>query len=253
MQSQTMKNQMMRIFMPVMAVALSSCAAGQVGSVMLHEWPEGSVTEYEITRGEVQSTDIPGRGVTSTEVSAVMTVAVEQTGSRQFGLTFTEAKTTSATLDISTLIGLECRVTLDERGLITGITGISDNPYIEARGGEDLFREDLQLLFLYLPEDELKQDVEWLREHSLLAEQGALKVNRNFTDTFLFVDETALEGVPAVNVDLNSATVFSGVGEMSGTAVELMLQGDVDSSIHVDPVTGQLLHLKGEHLHALVY
>lgn len=65
------------------------------------------------------------------------------------------------------MIGLESIVQLDERGLISEASGLEGNTFIETRGGVDLFREDLQPLFFYVPEGVLNPGTKWNRDHSM--------------------------------------------------------------------------------------
>ncbi len=231
--------------LPLVMVMTVSSAAGQTGGGALHEWPAGTTAKYEITRGEVQTLEIPGREASPTESSTVMQVTVTSLGPRQFSLQFTDVNTTSTSLDVAALIGLECRVTLDERGLITEMTGIDGNAFVEARGGGDLFREDLQLLFLYLPENGLAPGMEWVRDHSLTADQGGFVMERAFSDKYHSVEEVIFDETSSMKVTQSSGTRFYGSGNQSGAEMEIELTGTIESIVHVDRETGQLLHLEG--------
>ncbi|MFC1499427.1 hypothetical protein ACFL6T_00215 [Candidatus Zixiibacteriota bacterium] len=235
---------MMMIVPLMMAMAFSS-AEGQAVSGSLHAWPVGQSAEFEITRGEVQTLEVPGREASPTSSSTTMKVTVTSIGSRRFKLLFTGANTTSTALDVAPLIGLECQVTLDERGLITELSGTEGNAFVEGRGGDDLFREDLQLLFLYLPESGLVQDAEWDRSHSLTADQGGFEMERRFEETFHCVEEATFNGTLSMKVSQKSDTRFDGSGDQSGTEMVIELAGVIESDIHVDLETGRLLHLKG--------
>jgi len=233
------------MIVPLAMVMTASNVSGQTGAGGLHQWPVGTTAKYEITRGEVQTMEIPGREATPTESSTVMQVTVTTAGPRQFSLEFTDVTTTSSSLDVNALIGLRCQVTLDERGLITSLTGIDGNAFVATRGGADLFREDLQLLFLYLPENGLAPGAEWSRDHSLTAEQGGFTMERAYKDAYHCVGEKMFDGTSSMEVNQKSDSRFFGSGEQSGTGMEIELAGLIESVIRVDQETGRLIHLKG--------
>jgi len=227
--------------MTTAAFLISSCAAGKAGSGNLNNWSAGTSVTYELTRGQVQTMEIPGQGEDIRETSTTFMVTVESVGKRQFNLVITDASTTSLSTDIKPVIGLGSTVHLDERGLILEASGLEGNVYIEARGGVDLFREDLQVLFFYLPEGALGPGSEWVREYSVQAFQNNMDVIRDMTDTYRCVGETEYEGSPALRVDVVNSTKFSGKGEMSGMPMDLAISGTFEGVLYVDPLTGMIL------------
>jgi hypothetical protein len=231
--------------LPLMMVMTAPDVSGQAGGGAMYDWPEGTTAEYVITRGEVQTLEVPGRESTPSESSTDIHVTVTALGPRQFSLNFTDVTTTSVSLDVAALIGSSCRITLDDRGLITELTGLDGNAFVAARGGEELFREDMQLLFLYMPENGLAPGREWVREHSLTADQGEFEMERAFTDEYRCVEAVTSDGIPAMKVNQKSNARFSGTGYQSGTELEIELTGTIDSVIHVERETGMLLQLSG--------
>ena len=227
--------------MAVAAVLVAACAAGKAGGGAMHVWPSGTAVTYDMIRGEVQIIEVPGGGTQESSTSATFVVAVEAVGERQFKIVFTGASTTSSSTDVTPVIGLESTVSLDERGLIAEATGLEGNAYVETRGGIDIFKDDLQSLFLYLPEGSLKPGVEWTREYSYPAHQMGGVMQRSFVDVYRCLEETNYEGTTVFKVAVSANVDFSGSGESGGMELDVAVNGTFAGTIYVDSATGMIL------------
>jgi len=192
-------------------------------------------------RGEDQTLEVPGGGVQESSTSATFVVAVEAIGERQFKIVFTGASTTSSSTDVRPVIGLESTVSLDKRGLIAEATGLEGNAYVETRGGIDIFKDDLQSLFLYLPKGSLNPGVEWTREYSYPAHQMGGVMQRSFVDTYRCLEETTYEGTPVFKIAVSTNVDFSGSGESGGMALDVAVSGAFAGTIFVNSATGMIL------------
>ena len=236
------------IAISAVAVVVVSCASGKAGSHSPNVWPVGQSVVYEMTRFQTQIIEIPGQGEQITESSTTFTINVESIGVRQFRLEILEAITTSPNTSVDPVIGLESIVQLDERGLISEASGLEGNAYIEIRGGVDLFKEDLQPLFFYVPEGALNPGTKWNRDYSITAMQSTIEVTRAFNDNYSCIEETALEGDTVFRINVVSSVDFSGPGEMSGMPIDLKMNGILEGILYVDVETGLVLsqEMKGQ-------
>ena len=236
------------ITISAVAVVVVSCASGKAGSHSPNVWPAGKTVVYEMIRAQTQTVEIPGQGEQVNESSTTFTISLESIGTRQFRLKILDATTTSPSISVNPVVGLESVVQLDEQGLISEASGLEGNAYVEVRGGAELFTEDLQPLFFYVPEGALKPGVQWSRDYSIIAMQSTIEVTRTFNDAFSCIEETSLEESGAFRMDVVSNADFSGPGELSGMPIDLKMTGALEGSLYVDSATGIVLtyEMKGQ-------
>ncbi|MFC1499480.1 hypothetical protein ACFL6T_00500 [Candidatus Zixiibacteriota bacterium] len=232
----------------VFALLASACAAGNAGSsAELNVWPTGTSATYAITSAQSQAMEIPGMGEQVSNSTSTIEFEVAAIGVREFSIKVLNASSTSDTPDdgmmpdISTLVGLEAMLTLNERGEIAEASGIGGNPYVEAQGGEEAYTEELRGLFLYLPEEQVRPGVTWTREYGFTADQMGIELQFQFSDIYRCVEETVFEGTRALKIESEQKISLGGGGEQMGTLIDLALTGTGDGVIIVDAVTGMLL------------
>jgi hypothetical protein len=232
----------------IFALLASACAAGSAGSsAAFNVWPTGTSVTYESTGSQSQAMDIPGMGEQVSNSSATTVMAVESIGERQFRVTVEDASTSSDTPDtgmmpdISTLIGLQATLTLNERGEVAEASGIAGNAWVEAQGGVDAYTEELRGFFLYLPEEPLRPGVTWTREYGFTADQMGVELQFEFVDSYRCVEETIFEGTRALKIESDSDVTLNGGGEQMGTLIDFALSGTGENSFIVDAMTGMLL------------
>ncbi len=219
----------------------STCAGGKAGAGAPHLWPEGTTVVYEMVRGQEQTTEIPGQVSQPRAMSSTFVISVEAVGEREFRLRFLEAYSTPSSIDLEQAVGLESTVRLDTRGVITEATDLEENPYVDARGGIDIFKDDMQNLFVYLPEGPIRPGVEWNREYSYPANQSGMTVQHSQSVTYRCIEETVFEGTPAFRIELISKTEFAGSGDQGGGSTEVQLGGTIEGTIYVESTNGMIL------------
>jgi len=232
----------------VFALMGSACAAGGAGSsAVLNVWPAGTAVDYEVTSAQSQAMVIPGMGEQATNSSSTIGFTVESVGDREFKVSVTSASSSSDTPDdgmmpdISTLVGLEAMLTLNERGEVSEASGIAGNPYVEAQGGVESYTEELRGFFQYLPEEPVRPGTTWTREHSFTADQMGIELVFEFTDTYRCVEEVVFEGARALKIESDSEITLSGGGEQMGTFIDFALSGTGEGTTIIDAMTGMLL------------
>ncbi len=231
----------------------AGCAAGGRGSAggagAAHVWPGETTVAYVLTSGQSQQVDIPGQGSQVTNESSTLDMTVAAAGPRQFTITVTEAVASSdaemmgaEVPDISALVGLECAVTLDERGEIISATGLEQNGFIEDSGGVEPFTEQLQGLFLTLPEGGLQVGAEWSRESELhFTQMDGTELQVTTVERYICREATEYAGMEAWIIDLVSESAMSGTGETGGMPMDLVLSGTGRGTIWVARGTAMML------------
>lgn len=219
----------------------SACAGGKAAIGGLHLWPEGTAVVYEMVRGQEQTIEVPGQGNQASEASSTFVISVEAVGEREFRVKFLEASSTPSSTDLEQVVGLESTVRLDARGVIVEATDLEENPYVQARGGVGIFKDDLQNLFVYLPEGPIKPGLEWNREYSYPANQSGMTVQRSYSLAYRCIEETVFEGTPAFKIELISKTEIAGGGDQGGGSTEVQVGGAIEGTIYVESVNGMIL------------
>jgi hypothetical protein len=238
----------------------AGCAAGGAGgrgdsaAAAAHVWPAGVTVAYSITDAESQEVEIPGAGGQVTNMSSTIDFSVAAAGERRFTVTVTEAVASNdaeamgaETPDITALVGLESVVTLDERGVIVEASNLAGNSYIEDAGGVEMFREQLQGLFLILPEGGLGVGVTWDHESAISVTQmdGTMFEITSLTH-YTCGAETVYEGVPAFELGVVVESALSGSGETGGMPMDLILSGTGTGTLWVTRGSAMILGARSE-------
>jgi len=231
-------------------VLATGCAGGMAGkAARLHVWSAGTSAAYLVSVGQSMAMEIPGQGQMVMNTTATMNFTVEATATpREFKLFISDASISSDAAQMGTeipnveaLIGLESMIRLDERGLITEATGLEGNAAVEEQGGVASFTEDLQSLFLYLPEGRLGPGVEWTREYSFPMRQSGIQMELSAVDQYRCAEATTYEGVPAYRISTTSTVVITGSGEQMGMPMDWSMSGTGEAAMYVETGTGAVL------------
>ena len=233
----------------VFALMGSACAAGGAGSsAALNVWPTGTTVHNVSTSAQSQAMEIPGMGEQVSNSSATTEFAIEAVGDREFRISVTDASVsmdqpdpTGMMPDVSTLVGLEAMLSLNEHGEVLEASGIAGNPWVEFQGGAEAYTEELRTFFQYLPEEPLRPGVTWTRDYGFTANQQGIELQFEFVDSYRCVEETVFEGTRALKIEAEQEITLGGGGEQMGTPLDFALTGSGDSMIIIDAVTGMLL------------
>ncbi len=237
----------------VSAVLATGCAGGMAGkAARLHVWSAGTSLAYGISAGQSMAMEIPGQGQMVMNTTSTMEFTVEATATpREFKLAVTDASISSDAAQmggeipsVEALIGLESVIRLDERGLITEATGLEGNAAVEELGGVASFTEELQSLFLYLPEGRLGPGVEWFREYSFPMQQSGMQMEMSAVDQYRCVEATTYEGVPAYRISTTSTIVLTGSGDQMGMPMDWSMSGTGETTMYVETGTGAVLMIE---------
>lgn len=151
----------------MLLLVVSGCASTKDAKRALLDWEAGTVYSYEVSQEQTQVLEIPGQGTQENTSTIVTDFTVTSTGPFQFTFNVTDVEATGARIPVEPLNGLESAVLTDDKGQIISASGLGDNAYISASGGEELYVENLQILFQILPEESLAPGVSWSRETSI--------------------------------------------------------------------------------------
>ncbi len=225
--------------MPLLVVA--GCAATKEASRALLDWEAGTVYSYEVTQERTQVIEMPGQGAQENTSTIVTDMSVTATGPYQFTINVTDVEATGSQISVEPLKGLESAVVTGTKGKIISATGLSDNAYINERGGEEIFVEEFQLLFQILPDEPLAPGVSWTRETSISFSQQGLNLKRDMSEEYSCKELTTFNGTSAFELELTSEVEIFGTGSQGGQEMELTLNGTFQGTVYLDAITGALL------------
>lgn len=242
-----------RFYLPATVAAaalLAACAGGMAAkSWTPNVWPAGTTVTYEIFGGQTQTMDVPGAGSQTVNMTSSAVYNVTATGEREFQIKVTDASQSSdmgdpseaGMPDVSELIGLETTVRLGDNGDIVEATNLEDHPYIVEMMGAEAYKNDLQDMFLRLPEGELKPGVEWTKTLNIPISQMGLELTLETADNYKCLEVTTFEGTPAFKISVSGIGTLGGGGETQGMMVDLQLTGKGEGTIYVSTKDAMVL------------
>lgn len=231
-------------FLTVSALVLLTaigCSSSKEAARAMYDWEAGTSFAYEMTQEQTQAIEIPGQGMQENTSKLVTDFSLVATGPYEFTITVTDVEATGSPIPVDPLRGLESAVVTDAQGVISSASGLEENAYISARGGAELFVEDLQVMFQVLPDEPLAPGVTWTRVSSIPFSQQGLNLTREITETYTCKELTAVDGAPAFAIEVVSEVEMMGGGNQGGQEMDVTLNGDFTGMIMLDAMTGALL------------
>jgi hypothetical protein len=197
--------------------------------------------QYVLTQNQSQSIEIPNQGLQENSSHSALTFTLVRKDGGAFDVTFTDAEATGTAPNNESIVGVTASLKLDGKGEITESTGLEDNPYVLASGGVAVMNENLQGLFLVLPEVKLKPNVKWSRETDIPSEQNGLSLRRKVHEVFKIERTIDFGGTPAFEISSVASIQVSGGGNQGGQELDVELEGTLNATIVASVESGIIL------------
>ncbi len=214
------------------------------GDASLSYGQDAATRSYVIVDKQSNSIDIPGQGQQDMEMITSTDIDVTKTGDRSFSVKIINVVVEGSlggNMVQDALIGLEADVILAANGTIESVSGMADNSGITAMGGEAVFKERIQSLFLLGPDDDVSIGSEWSHSTSMPYDQQGMKVERSVDSNYECVGDDQIDGIAVWVVDVSSTIEIIGSGNASGQQMEMEMTGEATGKIYVEKSSGMIL------------
>ncbi len=204
---------------------------------------------YVIVDKQANSMDMGAQGQQEIETTTSTEIDVTKTGDRSYSIKITNIViegSPGGSMGIDALIGLESDVVLAADGSIESVTGMDENTGVAAMGGEAVFRERLQSLFLHGPGGDVSIGSEWSHETSMPLDQQGITVERNIDSSYECIGEEEIDGIAVWVIEVRAEIEMTGSGNAGGQQIDMEMSGESKGKIYVDKATGMVLSSEQE-------
>jgi len=214
------------------------------GDASLSYGQDAETRNYVVVDAQSNSMDIPGQGQQEMNITTTVGYSVTKTGDRSYSVTVTNLSiegSPAGNMGQDALIGTESDIVLAADGSVESISGMEENEGVVAIGGEAVFKDRIQALFLRGPEGDVSIGKEWSVASSIPTNQQGMSVERNIISNYHCVGDEEIDGVAVWVIDVSAAVDLTGSGNAGGQEMEMEMSGDITGKIYVEKDTGMVL------------